>query len=78
MAVTRPDKFFSATYDRADGVWTTVIVRWREEISDGTTSWERERTETYLIEDLPAEVKADLLAAWNGLKEHRNSIHPLG
>ncbi len=77
MAVTRPDKFLSVTFHRSDDLWTTFEVAWREQIDDATNTWERERSELYLISDLPAQVRADLQSAWNGMKAHRDSITPI-
>ena len=74
--ITRPDKFLSVTFNKSDDNWTSFEVKWREELTDDTETWEKKRSETYQIEDLPAAVKADLLSAWNGMKAHRDSVTP--
>ncbi len=77
MAITRPDTFVTVSFTKENDQWKTVVVHWREEINDGTSTWERERHEDYRIADLPAQVRADLLSAWNGMKAHRDSITPI-
>jgi hypothetical protein len=77
MAVTRPDKFLTVSFTRADDNWTSFVVEWREEMDDGGEVWDRSRSETYLIADLPAQVRADLQSAWNGMKAHRDTITPI-
>lgn len=77
MSISRPDTFISVTFNKADDEWTNFEVKWREEMSDGTDVWDKQRSESYLIEDLPAAVKTALQTAWNGMKTHRNTIDPL-
>ena len=77
MAVTRPDQFITVSFNRADDDWTTFVVEWREEMDDGTSVWDKERSETYLIADLPADVKAHLQSAWAGMKAYRDLITPI-
>ncbi len=75
--ITRPDRFLTVSFTRADDIWTSFTVEWREELDDGTNTWDRSRSEIYLIEDLPTAVKTALQTAWNGMKVHRNSITPI-
>ncbi|KKL88328.1 hypothetical protein LCGC14_1925820 [marine sediment metagenome] len=78
MSVMRPDRFVTVSFARENDTWTSFTVEWREEIDDGVNvPWERRRSEVFQIEDLPAQVKADLQSAWNGMKAHRDSLTPI-
>ena len=78
MAKTRPDDNISIMVRRVDGVWTTFLVYFEEELTDGVHEPIRENKENvYAIADLPAQVRADLLSAYNGMVAHRDSFTPI-
>ncbi len=77
MSITRPDRFLVVSFTRSNDNWTSFTVEWREEMEDGTNTWDRSRSEVYLIADLPAQVRADLQSAWDGMKAHRDLLTPV-
>lgn len=74
--ITRLDTETEVSFRRSGGVWSTFRVSWRDELTDGTAVWGKERSEEYPISALPAQVQADLLSAWNGMKAYRDQEHP--
>jgi hypothetical protein len=78
MSKIRPDDNITVVFVRREGQWAEFHVTFEEVTDDGVFEpVVQTPTKTYLIEDLPAQVKTDLAAAWAGMKAHRDSITPI-
>lgn len=78
MAKTRPDENITIVFRKENAEWTTFTVIFEEKLDDLTTDpMVKGREETYNIEDLTTQIKTDLLAAYNGMVAHRNTIDPI-